>query len=157
MVSRDGVTFHRWGETVIKAGQNPEKWGNRCNYMWYGMLETDSEFPGVKELSVYTHERYYRGEGVMLRRYTYRLDGFVSVYAPFSGGAVITKPMKAAGTGLAVNYSTSAGGAMSVQVLDETGREIATSPAIYGDKIDGIINRGIETNQKISNQSRWRI
>lgn len=147
MVSRDGVTFHRWGETIITAGQNPDKWGGRCNYLWYGLVETASEFSGVKELSVYSHERYYRGEGVQLRRHTYRLDGFVSVYAPQSGGAVTTKPLKAAGTKLAVNYSTSAGGEMVVHVLDGNGHTLVSSPVIFGDEVDAIIPLSIPASQ----------
>lgn len=147
MVSRDGVTFHRWGETIIPAGQNPDKWGGRCNYLWYGLVETDSEFPGVKELSVYSHERYYRGEGVQLRRHTYRMDGFVSVTAPQSGGSVTTKPMKAAASRLAANYSTSAGGEMIVHVLDEQGRSLVSSPVIFGDEVDAIIPLSIPASQ----------
>jgi hypothetical protein len=111
--------------------------------MWYGMLETESDYPDIKELSVFSHDRYYRGEGIMLRRHTYRMDGFVSIYAPFSGGSVTTKPMIASGTRLALNYSTSAGGELKVQVIDENGKTVITSPVIYGDKIDEKIKLNI--------------
>jgi hypothetical protein len=45
MVSRDGLTFKRWDETIIRAGRNPRQWGNRSNYLWYGMVETAAEWP----------------------------------------------------------------------------------------------------------------
>lgn len=75
----------------------------------------------------------------MLRRHTYRLDGFVSVYAPQGGGSVTTEKMIASASGLAVNYSTAAGGSMSIEVLDENGGRIANSPKLIGDNIDEVV------------------
>ena len=44
------------------------------------------------ELSFYATESYWTGNDSKLRRYTLRMDGFVSVNAPFKGGEFITKP-----------------------------------------------------------------
>ncbi len=142
MVSRDGLTFKRWDETIIRAGRNPRQWGNRSNYLWYGMVETAAEWPGETELSMYTGEEYYRGEAIKLRRYTYRPDGFVSINAPLAGGTVTTEPMIAGGSNLHVNYATSAGGSLEVEVLDESGRVLGRSRRMVGDDVDAPVPLG---------------
>jgi hypothetical protein len=39
-----------------------------------------------EELSLYAGERYWTGNSSALRRYSLRLDGFVSIRAPMAGG-----------------------------------------------------------------------
>ena len=78
MSSRDGKTFKRWGEAIIRPGLNKDRWHNRSNYILWGLVETASDLPGaVNELSIYSNERYYKKDGVVIRRHTYRIDGFV--------------------------------------------------------------------------------
>ena len=145
MSSRDGLTFHRWEEALIRPGQNKDKWYNRSNYIWLGMVETESTIPGVgKELSIYSNESYYKGEGTSTRRYTFRIDGFVSVHASFKGGEVITNPIIFAGNRLAVNYSTSAAGSLRVEIQDAKGMPIegysmTDCQEIYGDEIEHVV------------------
>ncbi len=43
------------------------------------------------ELSLYASESYWTGHSSALRRYTLRLDGFVSAAAPMSGGEEETR------------------------------------------------------------------
>ncbi|MBN1125941.1 MAG: hypothetical protein JXA82_13110 [Sedimentisphaerales bacterium] len=142
MGSRDGIVFHRWSEAVVPPGRNRDKWHNRSNYIWLGMVETQSELPGAgKELSLYSNERYYEGAGGKIRRYTYRIDGFVSLRAGFSGGRVITKPLLFEGDTLRINFSTSAAGSVQVEIQDTDGNAIpghslADCPEIYGDDIE---------------------
>jgi hypothetical protein len=50
-------------------------------------------------------------------RYTLRVDGFVSVQAPLSGGELITKPLTFSGRELALNFSASAAGSVQVELL----------------------------------------
>ena len=62
MASRDGRVFHRWSEALIRPGLNPEKWQNRSNYVWLGLIETESTVPGAPpEISLYANEGYYEG------------------------------------------------------------------------------------------------
>ncbi|UCD49774.1 MAG: hypothetical protein JSW27_19860 [Phycisphaerales bacterium] len=143
MSSRDGVMFHRWAEAFIRPGAIAEKWHNRSNYIWWGLVETASALPGAgKELSLYTNERYYyEGQGVKTRRYTCRIDGFVSLAASYAGGEVLTRPLVFAGDRLAINFSTSAAGGLCVQIEDATGHALpgfafADCPEIYGDSIE---------------------
>ena len=142
MSSRDGVVFNQWGEALIRPGLNPARWGNRSNYIWWGVVETASDVSGAPdELSIYSIEGYYAGESNCVRRFTYRIDGFVSLNAPLAGGEVITKPLTFEGARLSMNVSTSAGGAMRVALLDEDAREIegfglADTDEFYGDTLD---------------------
>lgn len=142
MVSRDGRTFHRWAEALIRPGLNPDKWQNRSNYVWLGLVETDSGVPGAPpELSLYANEGYYEGPSASIRRHTIRLDGFVSVHAPMAGGEVLTKPLTFKGRELVVNHSTSAAGSLRVEVQDVQGRPIEglaleESLEIFGDAVE---------------------
>ena len=81
-------------------------------------MTTKSAFEGAPdELSIYTQEDYWRGESTSFRRYTLRVDGFVSVQAPLSGGEVVTKPLVFAGRNLTLNFSASAAGSIRVELL----------------------------------------
>jgi len=145
MTSRDGRSFQRWQEAIIRPGLNADRWSNRSNYIWWGLVETETGLPGAgRELSLYTNERYYRGAGVKTRRYTCRLDGFVSLHAPYRGGSVQTRPFTFTGTTLLLNVSTSAAGSVRVEIQDSLGRpvegyEISSCPEIYGDGIEWVV------------------
>jgi hypothetical protein len=143
MSSRDGVTFARWAEAFIRPGLISEKWHNRSNYIWWGLVETASALPGEgRELSLYTNERYYyEGQGAKTRRYTCRVDGFVSLHASHEGGEVLTRPLTFEGDILAINFSTSAAGGLRVQIEDSDGGvrpgfAFADCPEVYGDSIE---------------------
>jgi hypothetical protein len=143
MTSRDGRTFHRWGEAIIRPGLNKERWLNRSNYIFWGLIKTQSNLPGgPKELSLFTNERYYEdGKGAVHRRFTYRMDGFASVHAPLSGGEVLTRPLTFSGNRLRLNVSTSAAGSVRVEVQNAAGNPIqglraADCPDIWGDDIE---------------------
>jgi len=79
-----------------------------------------------------------------VRRYTLRLDGFVSIQAPMKGGELITKPLQFAGRELSLNFSSSAAGEVRVEIQDADGRPLpgyalADCPPIFGDTIDRIV------------------
>ena len=95
MSSRDGVHFKRWREAFIRPGLQPERWFSRNNMMAWGILVTESHVPGLpEELSLYSTENYASLDScVRLRRYTLRLDGFVSINASMDGGEFVTKAL----------------------------------------------------------------
>ena len=63
-------------------------------YAW-GLVRTKSAVEGAPdELSLYATEGYWTGDSCQLRRYTYRIDGFVSMQAPLSGGEFVTRPVR---------------------------------------------------------------
>ena len=148
MVSRDGVTFKRWAEGFIRPGiERHGTWNYGQNYVAWHMVETPSHLPGApNELSLYGTEGYWTAKkGTSLRRYTLRLDGFVSLRAPMSGGELITKPLKFAGSQLAINFSTSAAGSVRVEIQDDHGKPVpglalADCRELFGDTIDRIVS-----------------
>src|SRR5204862_2423504 len=107
MTSRDGRTFHRWGDAFIRPGiERRANWLYGDGYQNWGLLETESDQPGAPpELSVYVTEDNWK-RPTRLRRHTLRIDGFVSVHAPLGGGELVTKPLTFTGGQLLMNYST---------------------------------------------------
>ncbi len=142
MSSRNGVVFQRWGEALMRPGPNLERWGNRCNYIWHGLIETPSDLPGApNEWSLYSTEGYYEGAYNRVRRYAIRQDGFVSVNAPLAGGEMVTRPFVFDGQKLILNLATSAAGAVRVELQSPDGRaypgfEIDQCEEIWGDSLD---------------------
>ena len=129
MSSRDGVRFHRWDEAFMRpgpeAGPATTNWMYGDNYQSYGLFETASERAGApRELSMLFREGYWRDGSSRLRRYTIRLDGFVSARAPFAGGELVTKSLRFSGDRLALNYSTSAAGSLRIEIQDADGRAV---------------------------------
>ena len=94
MSSRDGLRFDRWEDAFLRPGRQTARWVNRNNFLAWGIVETASGLPGVRdELSMYSIEGYYTGDDCRMRRYTLRPDGFVSVRASLSGGELLTHPL----------------------------------------------------------------
>jgi len=145
MTSRDGLKFKRWGEAIIRPGLQKERWVNRNNMTAWGILKTKSGIPGTpEELSIYSTEGYYSGPACRLRRFTYRVDGFVSVQAPLTGGKFVTRPLVFQGKELVINFSTSAAGSVRVEIQDAQGQPLSgfglgESSEIYGDEIERVV------------------
>ncbi len=143
MASRDGVRFKRWNEGFLRPGiERPGTWNYGQQYIGWHLVETESGLPGApRELSLYATESYWTGQGSALRRYTLRLDGFVSVSAPMKGGDLVTKPLQFSGSALRVNFATSAAGSMRVELqrVDGTpwpGFSLADCHELFGDSVD---------------------
>ncbi|MBN2377459.1 MAG: hypothetical protein JXD22_13740 [Sedimentisphaerales bacterium] len=145
MTSRDGLNFHRWIEAIIRPGLQKERWVNRNNMAAWGILVTKSNIPDTPdELSIYATEGYYTGNDCRLRRYTFRIDGFVSVNAPLVGGEIVTKPLLFSGDNLNINYSTSAAGSIQVEIQDAQNQPIKgytldDCPEIIGDELEHVV------------------
>ncbi len=142
MSSRDGETFKRWGEAYIRPGPSSlDSWVYGDNCIAWGMLETEADTPGMPpELSLYVTEGYWTGRSTKVRRYTTRMDGFVSLHATPAGGVCLTKPLIFSGRHLFLNYATSAAGSLRVEILDPEGRPVPgfsldESNEIFGDSI----------------------
>lgn len=126
MASRDGVTFKRWNEGFLRPGpERPGTWNYGHQFIAWQPIETQSRFEGApNELSIYAVESYWTGSSDLLRRYTLRLDGFVSASAPMSGGELITKPFTFTGKTLSLNFATSAAGRVQLELQDAAGKPI---------------------------------
>ncbi|MBL7736958.1 MAG: hypothetical protein JNL51_15985 [Chitinophagaceae bacterium] len=143
MASTDGVKFKRWNDAFLRPGiERNGTWNYSQQYIGWSILETKSNLEGApNELSIYANESLWTSNSSALRRYTLRLDGFVSVNAPMDGGGFITRPFRFKGKKLSLNFSTSAYGTILVEIQDLKGKPIPgfsledCSP-IFGDTID---------------------
>ncbi|MBN1554988.1 MAG: hypothetical protein JXA11_09595 [Phycisphaerae bacterium] len=129
MAARPGATaFERlFTEAFIRPGLDPNRWGNRSNYVNRYVVPT-----GPAEMSI------WHSSGI---RYTLRTDGFISVRAGAEQGEFLTKPLTFTGETLVVNYSTSAAGGLRVELQDVGGEAIPgfrldDCPVIVGDAIE---------------------
>jgi len=139
MSSRDGLHWHRWLEAFIRPGLQKERWWQRDNMTAWGVLVTKPDTPDMPdELSFYSSEGYCT-DGNRLRRYTLRIDGFVSVHASYAGGDFITHLLIFDGRELVINYSTSAAGSVRVEILGGDGNKLGESPEIYGDEVEKVV------------------
>lgn len=127
MASRDGVAFKRWPGAFLRPGlERPGTWSYGQQCVAWQVVTTAGSAPGEPdELSLYADESYWTGApGSTVRRYTLRLDGFVSVHASEPGGELVTKPVRFTGHRLSLNASTSAAGSVRVEVQDAAGRPL---------------------------------
>lgn len=133
MTSRDGVLFHRWNEAVIPEEAPADRKGNRSNYMTWGMFQLPDK---PREISVYATENYYEPTPGRVRRFVYRVDGFVALRGGAKGGNVTTKPLKYSGEKLLLNHLVRESGSILIEALNESGQVIGRSEPIEGDAID---------------------
>ncbi|MEC5129067.1 hypothetical protein VSU19_20060 [Verrucomicrobiales bacterium BCK34] len=147
MASRDGVNFKRWNEAFLRPGEERTgTWHYGAQYLAWHLVETKSTLPGAaNELSLYATESYWHGKGSALRRYSLRLDGFVSVNAGWEGGELVTKPIIFEGDQLSLNFASSAAGGVRVEIQDPSGKPIsgfseADCPPHFGDTVDRIVH-----------------
>ena len=136
--SRDGQNFDRsFMEAWIRPGLDVKNWIHAGTMPAWGLLQT-----GPEELSIYWMQNYYQVRTqCYLQRGTLRLDGFVSLNAPFSGGEFTTKALTFEGAEFVINYATSAVGSVQVEIQDIAGKPIegftaSECPPIFGDKIE---------------------
>lgn len=146
MASRDGHTFKRWNEAFLPAGHGyPDNWKYGDNYIAWHIVETKSSIAGQpNELSLYATEDYWTGKSSRLRRYTLRLDGFVSAHAGGQVGQLRTKSLTFDGNELSINFKTSAAGGIRIELQTEDGKAIpgyslADCPTIFGDDVNRIV------------------
>jgi hypothetical protein len=135
MSSRDRIHFRRWPEELIPITAPQDRDGNRANYMCHGLVQLPGD---ERELSVYATEAYYRGPGSRVRRFVFRLDGFVSLQAK-AAATIVTKPLVFSGSELRLNLVSR--GPSRVELLDVAGQPLFGFAAddcqpIHGDFID---------------------
>ena len=147
MTSRDGHTFKRWDDAFLRPGiERKHSWAYGNQFIAWQLVETKSKYEDApNELSLYATEGYWTGTSSQLRRYTMRIDGFVSVNAPLSGGELVTKPLVFDGDEMVINFSSSAAGGVQVEIQNESGKPIegftlAGCPPVFGDSIERKVN-----------------
>ncbi len=143
MASRDGRRFHRWNLPVVPEDAPEDRKGNRSNYLAWGVVPT----PGNdREYSVYASESYLSGPDSRLRRFTYRVDGFVAFRGGEKGGHLVTKPLRAGSGQLEINYAARPGGSVRIEIQDAAGKPLKNFTAELCDPLKG---------DEISQVVRW--
>ena len=134
--SRGGDVLGRhFLEAFVRPGTDPRNWTSRANYAAHGLIQTAAD-----ELSLWINQNVGYPT-THIRRYTIRIDGFVSAYAGWSGGELLTKPLVFAGKQLTINYATSAAGGLRVEVHGGDGKPLTgyglhDCVEIIGDEIE---------------------
>ncbi len=152
MASRNGVHFKRWNEAFLRPGiERDGTWNYGHQYIAWHLVETKSAIENApNELSLYATESYWTGNSSQLRRYALRIDGFVSVHAPMSGGELVTRPITFTGERLLLNLATSAAGSVQVEIQDMAGNAhsgfaIDDCSPIFGDSLEREITWGTDS------------
>jgi hypothetical protein len=141
MTTRGGDHYERtFMEAFIRPGATAADWVARDNTPALGLVPA----PDGRNLYIYRMSHYAQ-ETAHLSRYVLRLDGFVSVHAPYSGGELVTKPFRFRGEVLEINCASSAAGELRVELQDEYGEAIDGFKAedcelIFGDEIARTVN-----------------
>lgn len=122
--SRDGVNYTRWRDPFVGLGQ-PGAFDSKCIYMGTGMVRRGQEINMYYIGADYPHGvRQHLPKSGGIGRVRVRLDGFVSQDARWSGGNLITVPLKFDGKRLEVNMDANAGGCLKVELLDRARKPI---------------------------------
>lgn len=148
MSSRDGIQFDVWPEAFIRPGLKlKENWFYGDNYQSNGLVETKSTVTGAAdELSFYsTESTFLNYTTARFRRFTIRIDGFVSVKADLAGGYMLTRPIVFDGAQLVINFSSSAGGGIRVEIQDQVGFSLPgfamrDCDHIFGDDLERVVS-----------------
>lgn len=128
MTARGDHPFDRtFRSAFIRPGLDPARWGNRSNYAALNVVPT-----GSAEMSIYA---------TPFRRFVLRTDGFASVHADADAGEMVTWPLQFSGGTLKLNYATSAGGSVRVELQDADGRPLpgftlSECRVLVGDTLD---------------------
>jgi hypothetical protein len=138
--SRDGIRWNRnFRQPFLSPGLDERNWVDRNPIMGIGIVPT-----GPNEISMYYSE-LLRSKESRFRRCSLRTDGFVSVEGPYRDwGEFTTHPLLFEGSRLELNYSTSGGGGIQVEIQNVDGEPIdgfnlSDCPILFGDKIDGAV------------------
>ena len=148
IVSRDGVTWdRRFRHPFLSPGRDERDWVDRNPIVGIGMLQTAPD-----ELSVYYSE-LLRCEDCRFSRCSIRVDGFVSVRGPYDRwGEFTTPPLQTTGHRLELNYKTTGGGMMEVELQDASGN---TLPGFSFDDCDTLFGDHIDATVTWNGQARF--
>ncbi len=132
MSTRGSAPYDRtFREAFIRPGLDAARWGNRSNYAALNVVPTSPT-----EMSIYT---------TPFRRFVLRTDGFASVHVGADSGELLTRPLRFEGKALVINYATSAGGSLRVEIQAESGKPIPgfslmESRNLVGDAIEQAVS-----------------
>jgi len=139
--SRDGIKWRRYDHRPFVGLGMKGEFDSARIYMGYGMVpsgdgrELYMYYLGTSEPHGWNRDdrnsRLLTAAGLSpvtptraISRVVLRRDGFVSVYAPYTGGEFTTPLLRFKGERLQLNVDTSSSGELRVAILDEQGKPI---------------------------------
>ena len=137
--SRNGINWLRPDRRpIIRLGFDGQ-WRDGVQYAGYGISRYNDELSLYYTGTDVTHGAYFeRGyKGGIITRAIYRLDGFMSVDASYTGGEFITPTLVFGGDRLEINFDGSAGGWARVEIQDENSKPIPGFTEKDSDNISG--------------------
>ncbi len=137
--SRDGIRWLRPDRRPIIRRGFDGAWNDGTMYAGWGLSRHSDELSLYYKANDVTHGAYREREyvGGIISRAVYRLDGFMSVDAPFGGGDFVTPALIFDGRHLELNVDCSAGGWVQIEVLDQNGRAIEGLSRREADRVTG--------------------
>ncbi|HWB83198.1 MAG TPA: LamG domain-containing protein [Bryobacteraceae bacterium] len=144
-VSRDGITWNRYPRPVYAGIDSGGANAVHEAFMVAGIVRRGNEIwqylTGHPGNGIGYHSAWVKGSPSPLYRLVQRLDGFVALEAPYSGGTFTTKPLTFEGARLRLNINTEATGYAQVGIETADGKPIPgysldDSVYINGDFID---------------------
>jgi hypothetical protein len=130
-VSRDGIEWTRYPRPAYVPVGNHKGLPMRRPYIAFGMVRRGEEIWQYSYTRTSYHDQHKGGAdpgvpGAVVQRLSQRLDGFVSLDAPYEReGAFVTHLLRFEGSRLRLNVDAGATGYVQVGFEDEQGRPIA--------------------------------
>ena len=151
--SRDGHAWVRPDRRPIVRQGFDGQWNSGCHYAGYGMTRHGDEVSIYFVAQDITHAEYKKRGYIRgtITRGIYRLDGFMSLDASYSGGEIVTPLLAHDGEQLVLNADCSAGGSIKVVLLDESGNPVpgyseSDADVIEGNAVDLLVSWGGESD-----------
>jgi hypothetical protein len=142
-VSRDGLNWTRYPRPTYLGIGDEDGYPMRRSYIGSGLVRRGAQIWQYSYTRSTYHEPYVKKAPApdVIHRLVQRVDGFVSLDAPYTGGSFTTKPLRFAGNRLLLNVDTDAAGYAQIGLVDEHGAVIpgfSIDECVYinGDAID---------------------
>ena len=135
--SRDGIKWKRYNQAIYAPGPEYEgNWLYGDGYPWSGFAYVNDGRKEKDDTLCFWFPKNHDNPGEQVyRRYTMRIDGFVSLNANFDGAQMRSKKVIFFGKNMEINFSTSAFGRIRVTICDNDGNLIE-SEDLFGDRVD---------------------
>ncbi|MSU48241.1 MAG: hypothetical protein EXS37_03975 [Opitutus sp.] len=142
-VSRDGLAWQRHPRPTYLGIGDEDGYPIRRSYIGSGLVRRGRQLWQYSYTRSSYHDAWTKPapKPDVIHRLVQRVDGFVSLDAPYTGGTFTTKALRFAGNRLVLNVDTDAAGYAQFGFVDERGAPIpgfAVDDCVYvnGDEID---------------------
>jgi hypothetical protein len=142
-VSRDGLNWTRYPRPAYVGIGDEDGYPMRRSYLGAGMVRRGRQIWHYSYTRSTYHDAWTKKAPApdVIHRLVQRVDGFVSLDAPYTGGTFATRPLRFTGNRLVLNIDTDAAGFAQFGLIDERGAPVpgfSIDDCVYvnGDEID---------------------